>query len=103
MSLNDLKKQVDSWINQQDIKYWEPLSILAAIAEENGELAREINDRFGGRIKKETDDTKDIGDELADIVFNIICLANSQGINLDEAWQRKMDKCHGRDKDRFKK
>ena len=102
MPIKQEQEEVDKWIKEETSGYWPPLSIMAAMTEEAGELARELNDRFGGRVKKPTDETKDIADELADVLFTIICLANSQKINLDEAWLRKMDKCQGRDKDRFK-
>ncbi len=102
MPIKQAQDEVDKWIKEETSGYWQPLSIMAAITEEAGELAKELNDRFGGRIKKPTDETKDIGDELADIIFALICLANSQKINLDEAWSRKMDKCYGRDNDRYK-
>lgn len=103
MSMKEMQKQVDEWANQLKIPYWHPLSIMARVTEEAGELARELNDRHGGRVKKPTDDTKDIGEESADIIFALMCLANSQGINMDEAWQKVMDKCWNRDKHRFEK
>lgn len=102
MSMKDMQKYVNDWIQEQDITYWPPLSILAAMIEELGELARELNDRYGGRVKKPTDETKEISDELSDLVFNTICLANSLKLDLEEAFERKMDKCYGRDKDRYK-
>ncbi|MCK5612220.1 nucleotide pyrophosphohydrolase [Candidatus Pacearchaeota archaeon] len=101
--LNDKQFEVDEWISQYKIGYWKPLSILARVTEEVGELATELNDRYGGRVKKPTDDTKDIGDEIADVMFALICLANSQNIDLDKHFDRIMDKCYGRDKDRFEK
>jgi NTP pyrophosphatase (non-canonical NTP hydrolase) len=101
--MKDMQKDVDDWVNQFKYPYWPPLSILARITEEVGELASELNDRYGGRVKKPTDDVKDIGDELSDIIFAIICLANSHNINLDESWRRIMDKCYQRDNDRFER
>ncbi len=103
MSLIDLQKDVDSWIEQYKIGYFKPLEIMSALTEELGELATEINNRFGPRTKKSTDDKTEVSEELADIIFNLICMANSQNINLDEAWKKKMDKCYGRDKDRWEK
>ena len=101
--MKDIQKQVDDWTQQFKVAYWPPLSILAAITEETGELASELNDRYGGRVKKPAEDITDIGDEAVDIIFDIICLANSLNINLDEQWVKKMDKCYGRDKDRYEK
>ncbi|MDD5650537.1 MAG: MazG nucleotide pyrophosphohydrolase domain-containing protein [Candidatus Nanoarchaeia archaeon] len=72
------------------------------MTEENGELARELNNLYGHRKKKDSKDTAKIGEEIADMMFNLICLANSHNIDLNEEWQKKMDKCYGRDKDRYK-
>lgn len=103
MSLKDYQKQVDDWVTQFKFPYWPPLSILARATEELGELATELNDRYGGRVKKPTDDTKDIGTEICDILFALVCLANSHNINLDESWKTVMDKCWGRDNQRFER
>lgn len=103
MSLEDCQKDVDDWVGQFKVPYWPALSILARITEEVGELATELNDRYGGRVKKPTDDTKDIGDEISDVMFALICLANSQKINLDESWKRTIDKCYGRDNHRYER
>jgi NTP pyrophosphatase (non-canonical NTP hydrolase) len=102
MSLKDIQKDVDEWIQKLGGKYFSPLAIVAALSEEHGELAREINNRYGDRVKKSPEDTADIGKEIADIIFNLCCMANSQGISLQEYWDKKMDKQYGRDKDRFK-
>ena len=103
MSLKDAQKQVDEWTSQYKIQYWQPHEILARLIEEVGELAREINDIYGPKKKKSGEDVKEIEDEIADIIFTIICLANSQGIDLDEAFKKVMDKCYGRDNDRYEK
>ena len=73
---------------------------LRELQKKIGELASELNDRYGGRVKKPTDDTKDIGVEVGDIIFALVCLANSQNIDLDEAWKQVMNKCWGRDNER---
>ena len=98
-----MQRQVDDWVKQFERPYWPPLSILARVTEEVGELATELNDRYGGRIKKPTDDTKNIEDEICDVVFTLVCLANSQKIDLDEAWHRTIEKCYGRDNQRYKR
>jgi len=103
MSFKDPQRDVEEWVSQYKVPYWDPLSILARVTEEVGELATELNDRYGGRVKKPTDDTKDIGYEIGDIMFALICLANSHNIDLDESWKGVMNKCYGRDKDRFEK
>lgn len=103
MSLVDIQIQVDKWIGQYKIGYYPPLAIITQATEELGELAREINNRYGPRIKKSPEDTSDIAEEITDVIFAMICMANSQNINLNEAWKKKMDKCYGRDKDRWEK
>ncbi len=103
MSLKQNQKQVNDWIKQTKIGYWEPLSLMVKITEEVGELAREVNDRHGGRIRKSGKDTEDMGKEIGDIIFALICLANSHNIDLDKSWERVMDKCYDRDKDRYEK
>jgi len=103
MALEKIQKDVDDWTSQFKVPYWPPLSILARITEEVGELATELNDRYGGRVKKPTDDTRDIGVEICDVLFALVCLANSHDIKLDEPWKTVMDKCYGRDKDRYEK
>lgn len=102
MGLKDIQDEVDKWASQfSPNKYWNPHEILTRLTEETGELAREINHRWGPKKKKSTEDTKDLADEIGDIIFTVVCLANSQDIDLDEAWKRVMDKCTGRDKDRY--
>ena len=103
MALTEIQKQVDEWVHQFKIPYWQPLEILTRLTEETGELAREVNHRWGPKRKKSTEDVKELGDEIGDILFTLACLANSQKINLDEAFQRVMDKAYGRDNNRFEK
>lgn len=101
--LKQLQKQVDDWVKQYKIEYFSPHEILARLMEETGELAREINHIWGPKKKKDSEDKKELADEMSDIIFTVICLANSQGIDLDESFSRVMDKCYGRDKDRYEK
>ena len=103
MSFRDAQKDVHGWISQFKVGYFKPLEILAAISEETGELARELNNRYGPRTKKSPEDTADVEKEISDIIFNLICLANSHDIDLDEAWSKKMHKQETRDKERFEK
>ncbi len=103
MSLKDIQKEVDIWAQQFKIPYWQPLEILTRLTEETGELARELNHRFGPKKKKPTEEKAEVAAEMADIVFTLCCLANSQGIDMDEAFKLAMDKCYGRDKDRYEK
>jgi NTP pyrophosphatase (non-canonical NTP hydrolase) len=103
MSLKQNQKQVDEWIANFKLGYFKPLESLARLTEETGELAREINHRWGPKKKKDTEDLKDLEDEIADIIYTLICLANSQDIDLDKAWDKMMDKLYTRDKDRYER
>ncbi|MBI4441245.1 nucleotide pyrophosphohydrolase [Candidatus Woesearchaeota archaeon] len=103
MSLKDVQKEVDNWINQYKLGYFKPLEILARLTEETGELAREINHLYGPKKKKPSEDVKDLADEMGDIIFTLACLANSHNIDLEQAFQRVMAKYNDRDKDRYEK
>lgn len=103
MSLKDTQKEVDEWVGQYKIGYWTPHEILARLTEEVGELAREINHLYGPKKKKNEENIREMSDEMADVIFTIICLANSKNIDLDKAFKKTMDKCYGRDKNRFEK
>ncbi len=101
--MKKIQKQVDKWVKQYKIGYFKPFEILARLIEEVGELAREINHSFGPKKKKATEDKKEIGDEIGDIIFTLTCLANSLRIDLDKSFKKVMDKVYKRDKDRWKK
>lgn len=101
--MKDYQKQVDEWVSQYKIGYWKPHEIMVRLMEETGELAREINHRFGPKKKKETEDARELEDEVADIVFTLACLANSLNLDIDRGFKTVMDKCYGRDKDRWEK
>ena len=101
MSLRENQQAVDRWIGQYKEGYFPPLTNLARLAEEVGELARELNHRFGEKTKKPDEAEASIAMELADILFVIICLANSQGIDLDRAFAEMMHKVTSRDADRW--
>ncbi|MBS3167537.1 nucleotide pyrophosphohydrolase [Candidatus Woesearchaeota archaeon] len=103
MSLKDIQNEVDEWVKLYKIGYWKPHEIVARLAEETGELAREVNHIWGPKKKKSSEEIKELSVELGDIIFTVSCMANSLGINLDEAWKNVMDKCYGRDKDRYEK
>lgn len=103
MSLHAVQKQTHEWISQYKDGYWPPHQILAQMTEEVGEIAREINHSFGMKQKKETEAENEIANELGDLLFNMACLANSLGIDLDDAFARTMHKVNTRDKDRFEK
>jgi NTP pyrophosphatase (non-canonical NTP hydrolase) len=103
VSLRDAQQAVDRWIGQYKEGYFSPLSNLARLAEEVGELAREINHRFGEKTKRRDEPDGSLALELADVLFVVICIANSQGIDLDDAFARMMRKVTSRDADRWTK
>ena len=103
MSLNDTQERVDTWISQFEEGYFHPLTNLARLAEEVGELAREVNHRFGEKTKKPEEPEGDLGMEMADILFVLICMANREGIDLQEAFERMMRKVERRDDARWTK
>src|SRR5262249_57799453 len=88
MGLTEAQRRVDNWIDQFEEGYFDPLTNLARLAEEVGELAREVNHRFGQKTKKQEEPEGDMGMEMADILFVLICMANREGIDLDEAFDR---------------
>lgn len=100
-TLRQLQQEVDEYISQFKEGYFSPLAMLARMAEEMGELAREVNHRFGEKPKKPTEEENSIENELGDILFIVICFANSLGIDLTEAHDRVMEKFRTRDKDRW--
>lgn len=103
MSFRDAQDAVDRWVGQFEEGYFPPLVNVARLAEEVGELAREVNHQFGPKKKKPDEAPGSIPMELADIVFVVICLANSQKIDLDEAFAQMMAKVTARDAGRWSK
>ena len=101
MSLAELQRRVDAWISQFEEGYFHPLTNLARLAEEVGELAREVNHRFGQKTKKSDEAEGDLAMELADILFVLICMANREGIDLQQAFDRMMAKVEARDASRW--
>ena len=95
--------RVDEWIGQFEEGYWPPLANLARLVEEVGELARIINHKYGTKPKKPGEDDQELAEELADVLFVVIAMANEQGIDLDEAFEGVLEKYRARDSDRFPK
>ncbi len=95
--LNALQAQVDEWIKTVGVRYFSELTNMAMLTEEVGEVARIIARRYGEQSEKESDKAKDLGDEMADVLFVLICLANQTGINLQEAFEKNMQKKTERD------
>ena len=102
-SLKEAQARVDAWIGRYEEGYFHPLTNLARLAEEVGELAREVNHRFGQKTKKRDEPDGDLAMEMADILFVLICMANREGIDLQEAFDRMMAKVEHRDRDRWTK
>ncbi|MBK6833123.1 MAG: nucleotide pyrophosphohydrolase [Bacteroidetes bacterium] len=102
MTLENAQQQVDEWIKTHGVRYFNELTNMAMLTEEVGEVARIIARRYGEQSEKESDKNKDLGDEMADVLFVLICLANQTGVNLTEALQKNLDKKTNRDKDRHK-
>lgn len=102
-TMQQMQQEVDEYIGQFKEGYFSPLAMVARFAEEVGELAREVNHRFGEKPKKADEAESTIENELADILFLVICFANAQGIDLTEAFDRVMHKFETRDKDRWTK
>lgn len=101
MSFRDAQQTVDRWVSQFEAGYFPPLANVARLAEEVGELAREVNHQFGPKTKKPGEDAGSIPMELADILFVVICIANSQRIDLDAAFAQMMAKVTARDAGRW--
>ena len=102
MKISEAQEIVDKWIQEYGIRYFNELTNMAILTEEVGEVARIISRRYGEQSEKESDKNKDLGDELADVFFVLICLANQTGINLEEALKKNLSKKTERDIDRHK-
>lgn len=103
MSLADYQDQIDQMLQEYEKPYWHPLSQLARLSEEVGEAARILNHHYGDKPKKKDEQHEELADELADILYTVLCLANSQDIKLDKPLLKAIAKLETRDKGRFKK
>ncbi|MBS3089191.1 nucleotide pyrophosphohydrolase [Candidatus Pacearchaeota archaeon] len=104
MSLKDIQNETDEWVRGFTTSYWTPHEIAVRLAEETGEVAREVNHLYGPKKKKLEEPDNNLGNELADVLFTVVCMANREGIDLQKAWDEMMSKKHyGRDADRFEK
>jgi NTP pyrophosphatase (non-canonical NTP hydrolase) len=103
MSFKLAQQRVDAWISRFEEGYFHPLTNMARLAEEVGELAREVNHRFGQKTKKREEAEGDLAMEMADILFVLICMANREGIDLQQAFDRMMEKVESRDETRWTK
>jgi NTP pyrophosphatase (non-canonical NTP hydrolase) len=101
LTLRDVQALIDSWMRSQGWEYWHPLSQLARMTEELGEVARLVNHLYGEKPKKPDEPAQDLGMELADLLYTMICLANAQGVDLQVALERVLEKYRGRDAERY--
>lgn len=97
MTIKDAQTTVDEWIKTVGVRYFNELTNMAMLTEEVGEVARIIARRYGEQSEKESDKNKDLGDEMADVLWVLICLANQTGVDLTDAFQKNMDKKNIRD------
>lgn len=102
MTISELQSKVDDWIKEYGVRYFDELTNTAVLMEEVGEVARIMSRRYGEQNEKESDKNKDLGDELADVLFVLTCIANQTGINLEEAMDKNFDKKTNRDSQRHK-
>ncbi len=102
MEIKEAQKIVDDWIKEYGVRYFDELTNTAMLMEEVGEVARIMARRYGEQSEKESDKGKDLGEELADVFFVLICLANQTGIDLEEAMRKNLEKKTKRDATRHK-
>ena len=100
MNIQNAQEAVDQWIKDHGVRYFNELTNMAQLTEEVGEVARIIARRYGEQSEKESDKTKDLGEELADVMFVVLCLANQTGVDLQEAFSKKLALKAKRDHDR---
>lgn len=100
MTLQDAQKQVDDWIKTHGVRYFSELTNMTILTEEVGEVARIMSRRYGDQSEKESDKNKDLGEEMADVLWVLLCLANQTGVDLTEAFKKNIEKKTLRDKDR---
>lgn len=102
MTIEEAQKLVDDWIKEHGVRYFDELTNMAILTEEVGEVARIMARRYGEQSEKESDKNKELGDEFADVLWVLMCLANQTGVDLTEALKRNIEKKTARDKDRHK-
>lgn len=102
LTVSGYQKQVDEWIKNVGVRYYSELTNLAELVEEVGEVARIISRQYGDQSYKESDKKYNLADELADVFFVLVCIANQTGVDLTEAINKNMEKKYSRDKDRHK-
>ena len=102
LTLNEAQQKVDEWIKTIGVRYFEPLTNLGILREETGELARLMVRKYGEQSFKKSDEGRELGDEMADVLWVLLCLANQTGVNLDAALQKNFEKKTLRDANRHR-
>ncbi len=102
MTINQAQEQVDQWIREYGVRYFSELTNMALLTEEVGELARIMARRYGDQSFKENEKNMDLSEEMADILFVLICIANQTGVNLESAFRNSLDKKSSRDSERHR-
>ncbi|MGM0621780.1 MAG: nucleotide pyrophosphohydrolase [Bacteroidota bacterium] len=100
MTIEDAQKLVDDWIKKYGVRYFNELTNMAVLTEEVGELARIMARKYGDQSFKKSDEKYDLADEMADVLWVLVCLANQTGVDLNEAFLKNLEKKTSRDKDR---
>ena len=102
MTIKEAQESIDKWVNTIGVRYFNELTNMALLTEEVGELARIMARKYGEQSFKDKEETQDLADEMADVLWVLICLANQTGVNLTAAFEKNMDKKTKRDKDRHR-
>ena len=100
ITIEGAQQMVDSWIKKYGVRYFSELTNMAVLTEEVGEVARIISRKYGDQSFKESDKNKDLSDELADVMWVVLCLANQTGVDMTEAFRKNIEKKTNRDKER---
>jgi NTP pyrophosphatase (non-canonical NTP hydrolase) len=102
MHISEAQEKVDAWIRDHGVRYFNELTNMALLTEEVGELARCISRTYGEQSFKEGEDRADLGDEIADVLFVLVCIANQTGVDLQRAFLKNLEKKTHRDRDRHR-
>ena len=102
MTIKEAQHKIDEWIKTHGVRYFNELTNMAILTEEVGEVARIMSRRYGEQSEKESDKVKKLDDELADVLFVLICIANQTGVNLEKALEKNLNKKTNRDSERHK-
>lgn len=102
MTIQEAQAKIDQWIQEYGVRYFDEMTNMAILVEEVGEVARIMSRRYGEQSEKESDKNKDLGDEMADVLFVLICMANQTGVDLEKALEKNLEKKTNRDHSRHK-